>query len=162
EYCLNKNKRDNAGNVVDTCWYLPAVDEIEEITKGGYEVFKVFQNKYFWSSQPSYYRHTATIKPSTAYNRSGIYMTENTHRARATKVNYDGNGDFTNAYSGVPGSYSSGNLTLDQEGGFWGYGGTWYDTYSPTTGQYTDSQMYEEGNMSRSQMNRVRCVYNPK
>ena len=162
EYCLNKNKRDNAGNVVDTCWYLPAVDEIEEITKGGYEVFKVFQNKYFWSSQPSYYRHTATIKPSTAYNRSGIYMTENTHRARATKVNYSGDGDFTNADSGVPGSYSSGSLILDQEGGFWGYGGTWKDTYTPTSGKYTDSQMYEEGNMNRAEQNRVRCVYKPK
>ena len=162
EYCLNKNRRDDKGNIVDTCWYLPAVDEIEEITKGGYEVFNVFQNKYFWSSQPSYYRHSATIKPSMALNRSGIFMTENTDRARATKVNYDGDGDFTNAFSGVPQSYSSGTLTLTQEGGIMGYGGTWKDNYSATTGNYSDSQMYEEGNMSRERMNRVRCVYRPK
>ena len=89
-------------------------------------------------------------------------MTENTDRARATKVNYDGDGDFTNAFSGVPQSYSSGTLTLTQEGGIMGYGGTWKDNYSATTGNYSDSQMYEEGNMSRERMNRVRCVYRPK
>lgn len=56
EYCLNKNKRNSDGTIsqANIKWYLPAIDEIEEICTGGYTDFEVFQDKYYWSSQPAY------------------------------------------------------------------------------------------------------------
>lgn len=60
QYALNKNKRKPDGSLDYTSagikWYLPAIDEIEEICKGGYNQFEVFQDKLYWSSQPSFIR----------------------------------------------------------------------------------------------------------
>lgn len=99
EYCYNKNKRDSNGNVVMTDgegWYLPAVDEIEEIvmskysgTQYSYARFSDFRNKFYWSCQPAYEYNCVDIKRS-AGSRYGIYNNDNTLMARATKVNFIG------------------------------------------------------------------------
>ena len=54
EYCYNKNKRNSSDGKVpnEFQWYLPATDEIEHIVSGGFGEFEVFQNKFYWSSQP--------------------------------------------------------------------------------------------------------------
>ncbi|MBQ5700762.1 MAG: hypothetical protein IIV68_01425, partial [Alistipes sp.] len=53
-YCYNKNKR-NADGTIDINnikWFLPAIDEIEDIALGAYDEFdKVFQNEKYWSCQ---------------------------------------------------------------------------------------------------------------
>lgn len=64
EYCYNKNKRDMNGTVSNVEWYLPAIDEIEEIVTSQYVLdeksydtyarFHEFQEKFYWSSQPAY------------------------------------------------------------------------------------------------------------
>lgn len=78
EYCYNKNKRNADGHVVwqntdgtnnqtELNWYLPAIDQIEDIVMSEYgndkqktySRFLDFQAKPYWSSQPSYIRNYA-------------------------------------------------------------------------------------------------------
>jgi hypothetical protein len=72
EYCYNKNKRNRNGQVAWTGntdnlnWYLPAIDEMEDIAMSTYGSgqntfarFLEFQSQYYWSSQPSYIRNYA-------------------------------------------------------------------------------------------------------
>lgn len=105
EYCYNKNKRDKDGNVVlvdDKGWYLPAIDEMEEIvmstyangTSFSYSRFTDFRAKFYWSSQPAYSNNYIDVEYKMLYlgnaSRYGVYMSDNTELARATKVYYKG------------------------------------------------------------------------
>ena len=93
EYCYNKNKRNENGTISDSdiVWYLPAIDEIEEIVKSQYDGnysyirFADFRGKFYWSSQPAFINNYLDIKRSLG-SRYGIYMIDNDERARATKV----------------------------------------------------------------------------
>lgn len=102
EYCLNKNRRDSStGTVTSRDWYLPSIDEIEEIMVAGYTDFAVFQNKEYWSCQ------TAFKKNYFLYNTNwlaswiggsesdvwGDYYLENAQAARATSALYTGKND---------------------------------------------------------------------
>lgn len=167
EYCLNKNKRNSDGsiNVNNITWYLPSIDEIEDITMGGYSDFEVFQDKYYWSSQPAYkgididYSVTCwTTRWHVAQmdgESSGYFYKDNVSRARATKV-YTENNVFKNVNSGTTDSY--GTLTIS-------HSGIYNQLPDPT---YTLSEdddgkaVYQEGNMPRTgngSVNRIRCVY---
>ena len=115
EYCYNKNKRNNKGVVETINWYLPAIDEVEDIvmSKYGdagrytYSRFYDFQGKYYWSSQPAYLNNYAFVDRDYfgAGDRYGYYMIDDKLRARATRVSYSnvtGNGpDDANNYSKV-------------------------------------------------------------
>lgn len=153
EYCYNRNKRIADGTVSTINWYLPAIDEIEEICKGGYSTFLDFQGKFYWSSQPAYKAydlHYYYVGSWSSAHKEDVIMQDNPDRARATKVTYS-NGSFDNVLpSGIPSGYRSGLITCD----WGGYKGR--EDYS-TTG-LTESQMYESGNQSRTKQNRVRCV----
>ena len=103
EYCYNRNKRDVNGNVVmgtNSGWYLPAIDEIEEIVMSTYEStdtsgntgtyqsyarFEDFRAKFYWSSQPAYKYNYMDVN-RTLGDRYGVYMVDNPEMARATKV----------------------------------------------------------------------------
>lgn len=180
EYCVNRNKRNSDGSIdySNMRWYTPAIDEIEEICVGGYSEFKVFQNKYYWSSQPAYKKRDATYtghyvdsKGKTGeVGATGNFFSDDIARARATKCLSDGNGDFIYADSGS--SFSWGTLTLVHHGYFNRNGnqvtldednpGTYYEPPqlidSPTDG-VPESTLYQEGNQPRTAINRVRCVY---
>lgn len=57
KYCYNKNKRNRDGSVASSDWYLPAIDEIEDVMANAYNAFDgVFQDQDYWSCQPSYHR----------------------------------------------------------------------------------------------------------
>ena len=130
EYCYNKNKRQSDGTVKndDLVWYLPAIDEIEEIVMSTYgdgagftySRFVDFRNKYYWSSQPAYYSNNVVVKRS-AGGRYGSYYSDNVNAARATKVNYLG-GDASDSKnydkeaSGMSGTYQL--LTVNMSGTF--------------------------------------------
>ena len=101
EYCYNKNKRDADGKVVladEKGWYLPAVDEIEDIVMStygdgagySYSRFPDFRAKFYWSSQPAYKVNYIEALREIWSDRYGIYMYDNTDLARATKVSYKG------------------------------------------------------------------------
>ena len=109
EYCYNKNKRGADGLVPDANnkWYLPAIDEIQEICTGAYDHFDgVFQKNFYWSSQPAYmkakYKATGYIDlvlfkiPITGY---GFLYHDNINFARSTNA-IANNGEFDdNSYS---------------------------------------------------------------
>lgn len=76
EYCYNKNKRDKDGNVVEARWYLPTISELEYALEKYYINFEVFQDKWYWSSNPG------------AEGNNGD-SGENVNYARGTRVKYD-------------------------------------------------------------------------
>lgn len=169
EYCYHKNKRDNTGNIIiknndDTYdessvkWFLPSIDQIEDIVIGGYGDFDVFQDKFYWSSQPSF-------KPVdwTAYadlwlwkgDVTGNFFFDDITRARATKVKMINN---------TPEYVKSGAYDAEE---LWDL-----NTDEPTIIPIEGAKMtFDEGNRPRTKamaksdenplnaINRVRCVY---
>ena len=103
EYCYNRNKRQANGTVADAdlLWYLPAIDEIEEIVMStygsnqfSYSRFPDFREKMYWSCQPAYLNNYIWVE-RWAGDRYGNYMIDDKLRARATSVSYSnktGNG----------------------------------------------------------------------
>ena len=94
EYCQNKNKR-NALGVTDSLsikWYLPSIDEIEDIVKSAYIEFDVFQDKYYWSSQPANIKYewsySSVLGSIFGGNANGTFFLDNVNYARATKIDY--------------------------------------------------------------------------
>lgn len=191
EYCYNKNKRDAEGLVrdVDCLWYLPAIDEMEDIvtstydgTNDTYARFKDFQNKFYWSSQPSYIQNfahmqwTLIIIPLDYYgsfyyddigntqydlNDTSKQSRANIGSARATKVSYEYNEntaqyEYNYATSGTNGYYSYYDASASAEEKY-KYDGTvrdYWNGVNVTIGAITR----EEGNLARNSMARVRCV----
>ena len=108
-YCYNRNKRKPDGTVAKQSWYLPAIDEIEDIAEFAYASFDgVFQGNMYWSCQPSYipfyiefyrYRYYLAWWSRTDEKIDGYYYIDDTANARATKALRE-NGQF----AGVPNS----------------------------------------------------------
>lgn len=83
EYCYNKNKRDEEGNVVEARWFLPTISELEYALEKYYGIFDVFQDKWYWSSNPG----------AAGYNGDNG---ENENYARGTRIKYDPTDGETN------------------------------------------------------------------
>lgn len=156
EYCYNKNKRNSStGKVDNQSWYLPAIDEIEDICMGGYSYFTVFQNKYYWSSQPAYLVYDYSY--SGLSSDEGQFYQEDSYRARATKVD----NNFNTVESGATVAATKVDMKLTNPGLFQ------FDvdpTTSPTGA--TAEQIAAgrgPGNRPRTgggdAINRIRCVY---
>lgn len=102
EYCYNKNKRDKNGNIVYSEWYLPAIDEIEDIMRSAYDAFDgVFQAQDYWSCQPSYHRcyffmsqyfRTSIFSGYTVAGNFDFYV-DDVVRARSTRAKFSGEYD---------------------------------------------------------------------
>ena len=105
EYCYSKNKR-NADGTVDVQWYLPSADELEDFIVPAYSAFEEFQDNYYWTSQPAYYRNVFYYEYDHSYwdKKMTIYCfpvyDDNTYYARATKVVYN-NGAYDYVPSGL-------------------------------------------------------------
>lgn len=191
EYCFNKNKRKSDGtvDVENMKWYLPAIDEIEDICKGGYSEFEVFQDKYYWSSQPAYrigkMDYVAKVsrdEEAFVYYADDIGQAEDPNnqigRARATKVN----DLFENVKSESHGAtgllMAAGRYTeltdgpdyypcyqghnVSQNKTYSDCGLTGIRTYTTTQAYITwspSTHYYDEGNQPRDAVNRIRCVY---
>ena len=177
EYCYNKNKRDANGRVAVVNWYLPAIDEVEEIMKSKYVLngesyytwsrFLDFQNKYYWSSMPAYERNY--IDYNIALSASGEFYRDDIDRARATKVDYKGKiivdgkevDDFEIPDSGVNTGKFSNTLYIRELAFIFPIVSFEPTDTRGTTGLYyegEDASYYQSGNKSRSDMARVRCV----
>lgn len=172
-YCYHKNKRNEKGEVVDQKWFLPAIDEIEEIALGAYAEFdKVFQNQIYWSCQPAYDSNSIVINPYRSWGNNytnysqyitveGAFYDDNLYRARATSVYSTDGTTYQAIKSGLPNDVLSGKLTVNAYSGGSkdGQAETDYDEYDIdysatlyTTGEY-------RGNKSRSDIARIRAVY---
>lgn len=102
EYCYNKNKRNSSGVVADKDfkWYLPAIDEIQDIAAAAYGEFEgVFQQNFYWSSQPAYkmanWKSTIYFWGFIPLPGSGYLYYDNKDYARATSAKAIGANDFT-------------------------------------------------------------------
>ena len=102
EYCYNRNKRNSDGSV-DVVWYLPSADELEDFIVPAYGKFEEFQENFYWTSQPAFYRNVFYYEYDHSYYNSKMTIycfpvyDDNPQYARATKVVKEGGG-----YSYVP------------------------------------------------------------
>ena len=176
-YCYHKNKRNDEGVVVNQKWFLPAIDEIEDIALGAYDEFnKVFQNKEYWSCQPTYDYFTIFIYPnqwigigSWGYYQTldgigylkGEFYTDDVNRARSTSVYATSSTAYTTIKSGLPANVYSGQLNVQAYSGGNKDGQAEtdldekvidYNDAIYTTGEY-------RGNSSRGESCRIRAVY---
>jgi len=155
EYCYNKNKRKSDGTIDsdNIHWYLPAIDEIEDICMGGFSVFDVFQNNFYWSSQPSYtvsdWTYKSTFIGFKVNNVSGSFYQDNTSRARATKFS-NTSGTFTPVDSGETNAEYVYAFTREVLG-----------SSSYKKNKTGNTPVLGPGNQPRSTINRIRCVYKP-
>lgn len=168
-YCYHKNKRDKDGNVADAKWFLPSIDEIEEISMGAYDEFdKVFQQNKYWSCQPSAFnkvlrleRERWVIIQLSDEVQTGTYMDDNPYRARATSVYYDPSNPkandegYVNISSEVSGTEGTFTLHFTQTG-------TYEDGesgYAANTGSDKTNYTNHPGNIPRTESCRIRAVY---
>ena len=187
EYCYNKNKRNAEGKVVDAQlnWYLPGIDEIEEIVMSEYSSgnktygrFEEFQDKFYWSCQPSYIpyyiqfnRYNWIIFAGWADRNGedieGRYYIDDKSNARATKVNYRGKDSYGNDIVEIPSSAASIHKSY-KDGKFYLSSGVFGNDANLNktmvlgneeleNANYNDVTIYP-GNKPRTDMARVRCV----
>ena len=172
-YCYHKNKRNSEGQVTTQKWFLPAIDEIEDIAAGAYDEFdQVFQNQKYWSCQPGYVpyfihfdRYNWIIfdgwKDRNNEDIQGNYYIDDKLRARATSIIIDGallprnidsgsdiykqiiNGKFYLSNSSLAGNKNK-TIEMGQE--------------SVVNEIYYDTEKHP-GNLHRTQKCRIRAVY---
>lgn len=177
EYCYNKNKRNANGQVATSAnsdnmkWYLPAIDQIEDIVMSEYgdgqktyTRFLDFQDKYYWSCQPSYIRNYAWYSGTiTQFFGAvhGAYYIDDTQYARATSVSYT-SGTYKNSPSGVVSNTYYSFWYFYQRILFGKTDETYYDgnrKYDGMTETITPGPVQREaGNKPRTSYARVRCV----
>lgn len=158
-YCYNKNKRQSDGSILSTehNWYLPAIDEIEEITYSGYSDFAVFQNKLYWSCQPAYLAYDLVTKRNSwgTYYAYGSYMVDDINRARSTKIERDAT-TTKNVSSAVDGTEGTLTIELSALGR--------YQSKSESSNEgkdnYTNHDKHLGNNARTGVPNRIRCVRN--
>ena len=155
-YVYNKNKRDASGQVCirnadgtmntnNLKWYLPAIDEIEEIAIGAYDEFdKVFQNQKYWSCQPSFDKNRLSMDVMVSrWNPGDVladFYSDDLDRARATSIYTIDGVNYQNISSGVPGYAGTQYGTIDWTTPSFG-------DYVPTTLDFKD----HTGNLERTQ-----------
>lgn len=153
-YCYHKNKRNSDGtiDIANIKWFLPAIDEIEEIAKGAYDEFdKVFQNEEYWSCQPAYDKIYLEMPIIALWQHGTIkadYFVDDIDRARSTSVYTTDGINYDNINSGVPGYTGTQNGEM-----------RWttptLEEVSFNTVDYTGY----EGNNLRTEKCRIRAVY---
>lgn len=174
EYCYNKNKRNAYGHVVwqntdgtnnqtQLNWYLPAIDEMEDIVMSSYNGeytytrFLDFQGKYYWSCQPAYIRHYIIYKGVLGIGDfSSPYYVDDIDHARASRVSYNGS-SFNWEPSGVKEGNYNNLLYYDYRLFGSDVDELWTEpgTHRGITIGAVDREL---GNQPRTKKNRVRCV----
>ncbi len=98
EYCYRKNKTDASGMIseTNTCWYLPAIRELENTLTTYYPVYKEFQEDFYWSSAAAARKDWAGV----TYEASEY--------ARATMAYIDETGKIAHKKSGAEEYYDPG------------------------------------------------------
>lgn len=165
EYCYNKNKRSNDGTITTDVnnmkWYMPSIDELEDIIKSAYTEFEVFQEKYYWSSQPSYefmnlYDIGNINNATSSYlsnSSQGEFYNDNIKRARATRAIYQG------IVGGVPEYTPCASGVIQTNKGFFSEKG---NNGAVGAIEFSDIELIlDDGNKARTELCRVRAIYNP-
>lgn len=167
EYCYNRNKRNEDGSITSVNWYLPAIDEIENIMMGAYTEFLVFQDKLYWSSQPAFLKGRGHYYSYAITESYADYYYDDRTSARATKIAYTSATGYNNISSGVDGY----GQYMDIYKPLWGMGNEpniMEITTEPfsfedergnrqTINKMTDKTNHS-GNILRTEKARIRCV----
>jgi hypothetical protein len=163
-YCLNKNRRNADGtlDLENIKWYLPAIDEIEEIAKFAYDEFnRVFQNKLYWSSQPAFTKNQLNVTKIgnwlADYGKlTGTFYEDDKLRARSTFVyTNDGGNSWIPCSSEAPGI----TKTISGEIEYWKTSSSIsFDGLKTSTATITDYTL-TPGNKARTESCRIRAVY---
>ena len=188
EYCYNKNKRNINGEVVDVQWYLPAIDEMEDIvmstytsegsTHNTYSRFLEFQEKFYWSCQPAYKSNLAHYAGTwlgvfTRFDEKGNLYYDHVNHARATSVSYK-DGNYSPKTSGTTGyemvyMFEQDDLEIYNVADKLGNNDSFTYEYQisaliggtrtySNTIDRNDLIKLEEGHHPRTKKNRIRCV----
>ena len=165
EYCYNKNKRSNDGTITTDVnnmkWYMPSIDELEDIIKSAYTEFEVFQEKYYWSSQPSYefmnlYDIGNINNATSSYlsnSSKGEFYNDNIKRTRATRAIYQG------IVGGVPEYTPCASGVIQTNKGFFSEKG---NKKEAVVIEFSDIELIlDDGNKARTDLCRVRAIYMP-
>lgn len=190
EYCYNKNKRNAKGevmslqedgtwNIDNFKWYLPAIDEIEDIVMSKYQGpdgqlhdtfirFIDFQNKYYWSSQPAYVYYRIKLSALGQEGLGNAFVdnigdddnTLDPGSARATKVSFDATTGYSSVLSGMDDpaieyAYSYNRQRVENDN-------SWRPQYewviNGPTKTLLQTPVVDDGYKSRNDLARVRCV----
>ena len=154
-YCYNRNKRKADGNVVAIDWFLPAIDEIEDIMKSGHSYFDDFHGKYYWSCQPSYIMNNFSISMS-GENLTGTFFIENKDRARATKAELGENNQFKEVESSASDLYATKYGSIETN--WLGIPKNYVDGKYEPVANFDDEYKNHPGNRPRTDKCRVRAV----
>lgn len=91
EYCYRKNKTDANGYISEsnTCWFLPAIRELERTLTTYYAVYREFQENFYWSSA------------AAEQENNIIGIQEASEYARATMATLSSSGSIAHKSSGA-------------------------------------------------------------
>lgn len=173
EYCYNKNKAkvvEGDATITDINWYMPSIDELEDIIGSAYTEFEVFQEKYYWSCQPAY-----TICPLySAANKkkfieavingvtsNGALYQDNLSNARATRMIYKGFVDEKDKYEIAKSGVQQSNLGCFVANGGNEYGTVDFSTPNSDNNNTQIELVVFDGNKPRTTECRVRAIYKP-
>ena len=173
-YCYNKNRRDADGNIctfnsdgtlnsTNLKWYLPSIDEMEDIARGAYDEFDgVFQKNYYWSCQPAYNPIFVDYSvyeigwgwQDTGDDAEGYYFQDNVNRARSTSVVAE-NGEFKDVTNSGSDTY------MNQTGNLYVTAIEYLskDPDNERTENLNPSYDKYPGNKARTESCRIRAVY---
>ncbi len=162
EYCYNKNKAQNDKTTLNINWYMPSIDELEDIISSAYTEFEVFQEKYYWSSQPAYqYRDLYSLpkgqsdltidnleNDNDGKDPIGSFYSDNITRARATRMIYEGTTNSIEQYEPANSGEKSYQVYISHPNG-------------SVSKKELAASIYDEGNKARTELCRVRAIYKP-
>ena len=204
EYCYKKNKaasgrkdaiyvektsfRETTYNTANFKWYVPAIDEMEDIILGGKSIdfFKrIFTNDWYWSCQPAYNRYYMFYH-AVGYGilvdeivNVGEYYVEDIYNSRATKLSGEEFiGSDSEGYTGISYRFEdTSNLGLRPKSGsveipnaldlymwkyekenWWNVTKKWVQKDKLAT---FNPERDAQGVNPRNSQKRVRCIYNP-
>ena len=164
EYCYNKNKAQDDKTTLNINWYMPSIDELEDIISSAYTEFEVFQEKFYWSCQPAYiYNPLYEVnnfqgsfqKVSLNTPKDGHLYYDNINNARATRMIYQGMGadpEYLPSASGVK-QYNAGCFTDGKD--------VRINLGIPDENNNIIQLELDEGNKARTELCRVRAIYRP-
>lgn len=179
EYCYNRNKRNADGTISNIEWYMPSIDEIENIMSGEYTTnegniensyirFIEFQGNPYWSSQPAFLRGYGYYHSYVLAEQTADYFFDDKASARATKIMYNSTTqEYDNISSGVDGydqlmdvykpAWGTSNKPVIHQVTSDGQKISCQNNTSVTIDKMTDKTNHP-GNMLRTSKARVRCV----
>lgn len=169
EYCYRKNKTiDNNGTIIvkngdtyDTSnvkWFLPSIDQINEIVVSAYTEFDaVFQHEWYWSSQPAYdrYAYNYNAQFGLVDRVSGFFYQDDVSNARATQTFFD---TTINDWNPSPSGSDKDNPNNTVGTHTWTSVLWWVEHNYSANANYVNADL-DAGNKSRTDKCRIRAVY---